>query len=196
MAHATITTPEQALEELKQGNKRFIAQQMINTDYMAQIQATKDDQHPFGAVLSCLDSRIPPEIIFDQGIGNIFVARNAGNIEDENMLGSLEFATHVKDVKIILVMGHNHCGAIKGAVGDVELGHLTQLVSQIKTAIPQEGVEDEHIHDATAIQNVKDTMRDITERSPVIRKLVDENKVGIYGAFYDIETGIVEFLEG
>lgn len=133
----TINTPDEAILELKDGNKRFLQNKPINTDYKSQIEHTKSDQHPHSLILSCLDSRIPPEIIFDQGIGNIFVARNAGNIEDQNILGSMEFATKVKGSKLIVVIGHNHCGAVKGAVDDVELGHLTQLVNQIKPAIVQ-----------------------------------------------------------
>lgn len=117
----TITNSDEALAELKAGNQRFIDGKLINTNYKEQIEHTKSDQHPHSLILSCLDSRIPPEILFDQGIGNIFVARNAGNIEDLNVLGSMEFATKVKGTKLIVVMGHNHCGAVKGAIDDAEL---------------------------------------------------------------------------
>ena len=190
----TIHTPDEAILELKDGNKRFLQNKPINTDYKSKIEHTKSDQHPHSLILSCLDSRIPPEIIFDQGIGNIFVARNAGNIEDQNILGSMEFATKVKGTKLIVVMGHNHCGAVKGAVDDVELGHLTQLVNQIKPAIVQN--EDKKLMlDETSKNSVKRTIDDILKRSPVIEELVKKNQVKIVGAYYNLENGKVTFLD-
>ncbi len=190
----TIHTPDEAILELKDGNKRFLQNKPINTDYKSQIEHTKSDQHPHSLILSCLDSRIPPEIIFDQGIGNIFVARNAGNIEDQNILGSMEFATKVKGTKLIVVMGHNHCGAVKGAVDDVELGHLTQLVNQIKPAIVQN--EDKKLMlDETSKNSVKRTIDDILKRSPVIEELVKKNQVKIVGAYYNLENGKVTFFD-
>lgn len=189
-----VQTPDEAILELKNGNKRFLQNKPINTDYKNQIEHTKSDQHPHSLILSCLDSRIPPEIIFDQGIGNIFVARNAGNIEDQNILGSMEFATKVKGTKLIVVMGHNHCGAVKGAVDDVELGHLTQLVNQIKPAIVQN--EDKKLMlDETSKNSVKRTINDILRMSPVIEELVKKNQVKIVGAYYNIENGKVIFFE-
>ena len=116
-----INTPDEALAELKAGNARFLANAMLNTDYKTQIEHTKENQHPHSLILSCLDSRVPPEIIFDQGIGNIFVARVAGNIVDADILGSMEFATKVKGTKLIVVMGHNKCGAVKGAIDNAQL---------------------------------------------------------------------------
>lgn len=192
-SHA-VQTPDEAILELKNGNKRFLQSKPINTDYKNQIEHTKSDQHPHSLILSCLDSRIPPEIIFDQGIGNIFVARNAGNIEDQNILGSMEFATKVKGTKLIVVMGHNHCGAVKGAVDDVELGHLTQLVNQIKPAIVQN--EDKKLMlDETSKNSVKRTINDILRMSPVIEELVKKNQVKIVGAYYNIENGKVIFFD-
>jgi carbonic anhydrase len=195
-AHPAISTPDQSLAELKSGNQRFLAEKTINTNYKAQIASTKAEQHPHAVVLSCLDSRIPPEIIFDQGIGNIFVARNAGNIEDPNILGSMEFATKVKGVKLIVVMGHNHCGAVKGAIDNADLGHLTQLVDQIKPAIPTEMSDKSKLPNQTSENSVKRTMADILSRSTVINQLVNgpDKKVKIVGANYDIETGKVTFL--
>lgn len=190
----TIHTPDEAILELKDGNNRFLQNKPINTDYKSQIDHTKSDQHPHSLILSCLDSRIPPEIIFDQGIGNIFVARNAGNIEDQNILGSMEFATKVKGTKLIVVMGHNHCGAVKGAVDDVELGHLTQLVNQIKPAIVQN--EDKKLMlDETSKNSVKRTINDILKLSPVIEELVKKNQVKIVGAYYNLENGKVTFFD-
>lgn len=190
----TITTSDEALTELKTGNQRFVDGKLINTNYKEQIELTKSDQHPHSLILSCLDSRIPPEILFDQGIGNIFVARNAGNIEDLNVLGSMEFATKVKGTKLIVVMGHNHCGAVKGAIEDAELGNLTQLVEQIKPAISK-NENKELVPDETSKNNVKMTIAHILERSPTISDLVKENKLKIVGAYYDITTGKVAFID-
>ncbi len=187
-----INTPDEALAELKAGNARFLANAMLNTDYKTQIEHTKENQHPHSLILSCLDSRVPPEIIFDQGIGNIFVARVAGNIVDADILGSMEFATKVKGTKLIVVMGHNKCGAVKGAIDNAQLGNLTQLVSKIKPAIVHN--TDNNKMDETAQNNVKITIGNIVRDSPVIAELIKEGKVKIVGAYYDIESGKVSFL--
>lgn len=189
-----IQTPDDALAELKQGNQRFLQGKMIHTNYREEIELTKNDQHPHSLVLSCLDSRIPPEIIFDQGIGNIFVARVAGNIEDPNILGSMEFATKVKGTKLIVVMGHNKCGAVKGALDNAELGHLTQLVDQIKPAISGDHTDTDSKLTETAKKNVELTIADILKQSSVISELVKEGKVKLIGAFYDLGTGEVVFM--
>ena len=189
-----INTADDAITELKKGNKRFLEGKLINTDYKSQIENTKSDQHPHSVILSCLDSRVPPEIIFDQGIGNIFVARVAGNVEDANILGSMEFATKVKGSKLIVVMGHSSCGAIKGAIDNAELGNLTQLVDQIKPAIPKEKMSKEDLLDAAAKNNITQTMRDILDKSPVIKELIAQNQINIVGAYYDITTGKVDFF--
>ncbi len=191
----TIITPDDALEELKNGNQRFIDDKLINTDYKEQIELTKSDQHPHSLILSCLDSRVPPEIIFDQGIGNVFVARVAGNVEDANILGSMEFATKVKGTKLIVVMGHNHCGAVNGAINNAVLGNLTQLVDQIKPAITGDKTKADLRLDATAKNNVKMTIADILKASPVISDLVKESKLKIVGAYYDITSGRVTFMD-
>jgi len=190
---AVINSPDDAILELKNGNARFVSNKLINTDYKHQIDQTKGGQHPHSVILSCLDSRVPPEIIFDQGIGNIFVARNAGNIEDLNNLGSMEFATKLKGTKLIVVMGHKDCGAVTGAIANAQLGNLTQLLDQIKPAIIQDDNKEKMI-DETVINNIKMTIADILERSPVISELVKENKVKIVGAYYDITTGKVTFM--
>lgn len=189
-----IETPADAVTELQNGNLRFTSGKMINTNYPQQIERTKSDQHPHSLILSCLDSRIPPEIIFDQGIGNLFVARVAGNIEDPNMLGSMEFAAKVKGIKLIVVMGHNHCGAVQGAIDNAELGNLTQLVDQIKPAISGDKSNPDAMMTETAKMNVKHTLDDILKYSPVIKELVTDGKLKLVGAFYDIETGKVLFL--
>lgn len=192
--HAVINSPDDALNELKKGNTRFTDNKLENTDYKDQVQSVKDDQHPHSVILSCLDSRIPPEIIFDQGFGNIFVARVAGNIEDDNILGSLEFATKIKGSKLIVVMGHNKCGAVKGAVDNAELGKLTQLVDQIKPAITGDKSNPDKMLDETSKKNVKLQIDSILKHSDVIAGLVKDGKVKIVGAYYDLNTGKVEFL--
>jgi carbonic anhydrase len=192
--HTVINSPDDALMELKKGNQRFMEGQLINTNYREEIEATRNDQHPHSVILSCLDSRIPPEIIFDQGIGNIFVARVAGNIEDPNVLGSMEFATKVKGTKLIVVMGHNKCGAVKGAIDHAELGNLTQLVEQIKPAITGNKSEMDLMMNETAKKNVELTIADILRESPVINELVKQGAVKIVGAFYDLTSGKVIFI--
>ena len=182
--HKEIKTPDDALAELKAGNKRFLNDEHTKLDYKNQIAATKDDQHPHSLILSCLDSRVPPEIIFDQGIGEVFVARVAGNIETNEILGSMEFATKVKGTKLIVVMGHPKCGAVSGAIDDAKLGNLTGLIEQIKPVV----AKDKDL-DTTAKHNVELTAKHILERSPVIQQLVNEGKVKIVSAFYDLETG-------
>ncbi len=163
--------PDKALQELKNGNKRFVTDKRVKRDYKAEINDTKADQHPHSLILSCLDSRITPELLFDQGIGDLFVARVAGNVEDPNILGSMEFATKVKGVKLIVVMGHNKCGAVKGAIDNAELGNLTQLVEQIKPAIKGDRSNPDAMLDETAKNNVKMTIDDILKYSPVINEL-------------------------
>lgn len=192
--HIAINTPDDALAELKAGNQRFIDGKMINTDYKEEIAETKDGQHPHSIVLSCIDSRVPPEIIFDQGIGHIFDARVAGNIIDPNELGSLEFATAAKHSKLIVVLGHSSCGAIEGAVNNVQLGNLTQLLSQIKPAIVGDTTNKPMMLEQTTKKNVELTIANILNQSPVINALVKEGKVKIVGAYYDIATGKVAFL--
>jgi carbonic anhydrase len=193
--HVTINTPDEALAELKAGNQRFLDGKLINTNYKEQIEQTKSDQHPHSVILSCEDSRVPPEIIFDQGIGNIFVNRVAGNVEDVNMLGSIEYAVKAKGTKLIVVMGHKSCGAIHGAVDNVQFGNLTALLNEIKPAIKGDPANMEEMLDETSQNNVKMTVADILSKSPVISELVNAGKVKIVGAYYDITTGKVSFME-
>ena len=190
-----VNTPDDALAELKNGNQRFVDGKLTNTNYKEQIEHTKSDQHPHSLILSCLDSRIPPETIFDQGIGNMFVARVAGNVEDPNILGSMEFATKVKGTKLIVVMGHSKCGAVKGALDNAELGNLTQLVNQIKPAITGDKSNPDLMLDVTAKNNVRMTITDIQKESPVISELIKEGSVKIVAAFYDINSGKVSFIK-
>ena len=192
--HAAINTPDDALTELKKGNKRFTEGKLENTNYKEQIEETKLDQHPHSVILSCLDSRVPPETVFDQGIGKIFVARVAGNIIDDNILGSMEFGAKIKGSKLIVVMGHTKCGAVKGAIDNAELGHLTQLVNRIKPAITGDKSKPDEMLNETAKNNVKITIDSIFKQSEVLSGLVKEGKLKIVGAYYDIATGKVEFM--
>jgi carbonic anhydrase len=191
-----IQTSDQAIKELKNGNLRFLSNTLIRTNYAQQIEETKAEQHPHTMILSCMDSRVPPEIIFDQGIGNLFVARVAGNIEDEAILGSLEFATKIKHAKLVVVLGHSRCGAIKGAMENAHLEHLTPIVNQIKAAIlpsPSYPLQDE-VMDVSSKQNIKITIADILRKSVTLRQEVQDGELKIVGAFYDVGTGKVYFL--
>jgi carbonic anhydrase len=189
-----IETSNDAIKELKNGNKRFVDSKLVNTNYKKQIEQTKTGQKPHSVILSCMDSRVPPEIIFDQGIGNIFVIRVAGNIEDDNIVGSMEYAVEHSGSKLIVVMGHSRCGAVTGAVKDVKIGNLTQLLDQIKPAI-KSAPNAPDIIDETAKNSVKITIIDILKRSKIIKEMLDEKKIAIVGAFYDIETGMVTFMD-
>jgi carbonic anhydrase len=188
--------PAEALDRLKQGNGRFLAG-AAPRDLKAQVKATASGQYPFAAVLSCMDSRVPPEIVFDQGIGDLFVVRVAGNVADTDDLGSLEYATKVVGSKLILVMGHTSCGAVKGAIDDVKLGNLTFLLEKIRPAVTAAGpgTTNDHAYvDRVAEANVRQTIREIREKSPIIRELADSGKMGLAGAMYDVATGKVTFL--
>ncbi|MGD9253751.1 MAG: carbonic anhydrase family protein [Holophagae bacterium] len=196
-------TPDMVLADLKAGNERFVAGELTPRDYLAQASATASGQYPKAVVLSCLDSRVPPEIIFDQGIGDIFVGRIAGNFEDVGMLGSFEFATKAAGSKLIVVLGHTSCGAVKGAANDVELGNLTAMLDNFDAAIAAAREGTEGADDASnaelvnmAIElNVRQTMADILENSPVIAEMVANGEVGIAGGIYDLASGRVTWLD-
>ena len=190
---STEITTEQALDSLKVGNQRFVKLNPSHLDYDKQIEHTKDGQHPFVAVLSCMDSRVPPEIIFDQGIGSVFVVREAGNITSPNSLGSLEYAVNVKKVKLVVVLGHSKCGAVEAAVNKAELGeykNLEQLIEQIKPAVSNCS---DNIYQCTEKNNVKMSIASILKNSSPIAKAVKNNEVKIIGAYYDVATGVVTF---
>lgn len=196
-----ITTPAEALAELKAGNERFLTGNTLKQDFQRQIEKTAGGQAPYATVLSCLDSRIPPEIIFDQGIGDLFIGRVAGNIEDIHMIGSFEFAKGVMGTKLLVVMGHTSCGAVKGACDNAKLGSLTHLLSDIRPTVeliqsrhPGENVCEAPHLDEISEENVRRTIADIREKSTVISDLEDEGKLKVVGAMYDISTGKVRFL--
>ena len=199
---AKIKTPQDALQALIDGNERFVSGNTLNQDFKRQIEKTSGGQSPYVAVLSCLDSRVPPEIVFDQGIGDMFVGRVAGNIEDIHMIGSFEFAKVVVGTKLLVVMGHTSCGAVGGACQDVKLDNLTHLLSDIRPAVelvqtrhPNKNVcADPHV-DEIAEENVIRTVKDIRSKSQAISELENEGKLKVVGAMYDVSTGEVTFID-
>ncbi|HLF51160.1 carbonic anhydrase [Flavobacterium sp.] len=195
--HHEIKTPDEAITELQNGNLRFLANKSVHLNYAHEIELTKKEQHPHTLVLTCIDSRVPPEIIFDQGIGNLFVARVAGNIEDDNILGSMEFATKIKHTKLIVVLGHNHCGAVQGAIDNVGLEHLTQLTTQIKPAIDSHKTYPlpDYTIDDTSRKNVVMTIKNILRKSATLEHQLKNKEIKIIGAYYDITTGKIAFLK-
>jgi len=193
-------TPDLALQLLKDGNKRFTSGLSANRDLLQKVQETKDGQKPFAAILSCMDSRAPAELIFDQGIGDIFNIRIAGNVISPYVLGSLEYAVAVAGSKLILVMGHTGCGAIKGACDDVKLGNLTDLLAQIKDSVSHETIETADRTSANStfvnkvsVLNVLHSVDQMMEKSEVIRSLVENGTIKIVPAMYDVATGVVSF---
>jgi carbonic anhydrase len=190
-------TPAQALQRLKEGTARFVGNATKNRDWSAKVTATASGQYPFAAVLGCMDSRSPAEIIFDEGIGDLFGLRVAGNTVNEDELGSLEYAVLV-GTKLIVVVGHTSCGAVKGAIDKVEMGNLTDLLTKIRPAIDKAGCsnsKDDACVTRVAEKNVLQAMKEIRERSTYIAEHLEAGKVGLVGAMYDIGTGKVTFLE-
>lgn len=194
-------SPDQALQILKEGNQRFVENQRLNRDLHVQMDGTANGQFPFAALLGCIDSRVPAELIFDLGIGDIFNTRIAGNFVNEDILGSLEFACRVAGAKVILVLGHTHCGAVKGACDDVVLGNLTGMLERIKPAVA--GITDETENRTSSnpefVQKVADlnvqlTIENIKKQSPVLKEMLDAGDIAIAGGMYNIETGEVTFM--
>lgn len=197
-----LVDPYTALQLLRNGNFRFINNLKVNRDLLEQVNKTKDDQWPFATILSCMDSRTSAELVFDQGVGDIFSIRIAGNIVSEGILGSLEYATGVVGSCLIVVLGHTGCGAIKAACNNVEMGHITSIMDKIQPATIQEqtvkeernGKNSEYVN-AVAKLNVNNSVKEILERSSIIKKLVEDGKVGIVPAMYDVATGKITFYE-
>ena len=201
-ASQAAMTPQQALAELREGNARFVAGRPRVRNLPAEVKATAPGQYPFAVILSCLDSRQPSELVFDQGIGDVFSARVAGNVLDDDILGSLEFACKVSGAKLIAVIGHSNCGAIKGAVDDVQLGNLTGLLARIKPAIdsvPDDGQprtsKNAAFVNEVSEANVKLVMKEIPERSPILREMLAKGEIELVGGMYDLSTGKVQFYE-
>jgi carbonic anhydrase len=193
-------TPDQIIDLMKQGNERFRSGKMLQHDYLAQKRASAAGQYPAAVILSCIDSRAPAEIILDMGIGDTFNARVAGNIANDDLLGSLEFACAVAGAKVVLVMGHTACGAIKGAIDGAKLGNLTQLLDKIKPAVAatkfagERSSKNYEFVDAVAVTNVQLTIAEIRRRSPVLAGLEKDGKIRIAGSMYHLSGGRVDFL--
>ena len=193
--------PSMATQMLKDGNARFTSGNPLNRDLHKQVKETATGQYPFAAVVSCIDSRIPTEVIFDQGIGDIFNARVAGNFVNEDILGSLEFACKLAGSKVIVVMGHTSCGAVKGACDHAKLGNLTQMLDKIMPAVDgtstNEGEERNSSNtdfvNRVAQKNVDLTIEDIKAKSPVLKEMLDNGEIDIVGAMYDVKSGAVSF---
>ncbi|WP_126248588.1 carbonic anhydrase family protein [Chitinophaga rhizosphaerae] len=196
------TTPEMALEILKEGNDRFVNNLRINRNLLAMVNDTKEGQWPVAAIVSCMDSRTSAELVFDQGLGDIFSIRLAGAVVSDNVLGSLEYACKVAGSKIIVVLGHTHCGAIKGACDHVEMGNLTGLLGKIRPAVFQEKTITENRNsknhefvEAVTNIHIDRSVQAILEQSIILAEMIDNGEVGIIGAMYDVETGMVTFHE-
>ncbi len=195
--------PAQALELLREGNKRFQSNLKANRNLLEQVNLTRDGQWPFAVILSCIDSRTSAELIFDQGLGDIFSVRIAGNFVNEDILGSMEFSCKVAGAKLVLVLGHTHCGAIKGACDGVELGNLTTMLQKIKPAVKTvKSPEDPKLRTSAnsefvqqvALNNVLQTVEQIRAKSSVLSDLEEEGSIAIVGAMYDVQSGDVEFF--
>lgn len=198
----TAITPAMALELLKDGNKRFVNNLKINRNLLQQANDTSGGQHPFAVILSCIDSRTSAELIFDQGLGDIFSIRIAGNIINEDILGSMEFGCKVAGSKIIIVLGHTKCGAIKGACDHVEMGNLTSLLSKIRPAVDDEltiaenrNSSNSEFVEKVAVINVQRTVNSILQRSPILKEMIESGEIGIVGGTHDITTGQVAFFD-
>ena len=194
--------PATALQILKEGNQRFINNERADRNFLEQVNATSNGQWPFAAILSCIDSRASAELIFDQGIGDIFSIRIAGNIINDDILGSMEFACKVAGSKIIVVLGHTKCGAVKGACDHVEMGNLTTLLSKLQPAVEAETTTTENRNSSNpefvehvAEINVKRTVEAIKEKSNILREMIDSGQIGIVGGMYEVETGKVTFYD-
>ena len=194
-------SPKHAIALLKEGNKRFVSRLNANRDLIEQVAATSKGQFPYATILSCIDSRVPAELIFDQGIGDIFSIRIAGNFVNEDILGSMEFACKLAGTKIIMVLGHTSCGAVKGACDDVMLGNLTTMLHKIKPAVKQvttptdsasRNSKNLEFVNKVAKQNVLLTIARIKKESPILEEMENYGEIKIIGAMYNINTGVVD----
>lgn len=194
-------SPARVIEMLRDGNARFAAGELTLRNHTAQIRKAALSQHPKAIVLSCVDSRVPVEDVFDRGIGDIFVARVAGNFVNADILGSMEFACHVSGAKLVLVLGHEHCGAIKSAIAGVELGNITEMLSKIRPAVEQLSHHDgersseneQFVHEVT-VRNVTLNVQRIRDESPILQTMEADGAIAIVGAMYDMDNGEVTFV--
>lgn len=197
-----LITPLQAIEQLKNGNKRFVDNKKVSRDLLQQVKETSAGQYPFAVILSCIDSRTSSELIFDQGIGDVFNIRIAGNFQNEDILGSMEFACKAAGSKVIVVLGHTRCGAVKGACDDVKLGNLTALLSKLKPAVEAEKTEKSERNsknsdfvEKVASLNVRLTNKQILKNSPTLKDMIEKGEIALIGGMYDVETGVVDFYD-
>ena len=194
----SVLTPQSVLDMMKEGNKRFLSKSVANRDHHQQVKDTSTGQYPMAVVLSCIDSRVPVEIVFDKGIGDIFSARVAGNIVNVDMLGSMEYSCKVAGSKVVMVLGHTKCGAVTAACKHTELGNITALLSKIMPAgdelvKPDVELTSEVIEDVVVL-NVKNAMEQIRKDSPILKEMEDEGEISIVGAVYDVSSGVVSYL--
>ena len=195
-------TPRMALDTLKEGNHRFIKNLKAQRDLLGQVNDTREGQFPFATILSCIDSRTSAELIFDQGLGDIFSVRIAGNIVNTDIIGSMEFACKVAGSKLIVILGHTNCGAVKGACDHVEMGNLTELLSKLQPAVYQEKITTENrtssnkefVENVAAI-NVRRSAEQIIERSYILEQMLEKGEIGVVGAMYNVKNGEVEFYD-
>lgn len=195
-------TPDAVVQDFIEGNKRFHSGVKTVRDHSEQIRKAVPGQFPKAVVLSCLDSRVPVEDVFDQGLGDIFVGRVAGNFVNEDLLGSMEFACKVAGAKLILVMGHQHCGAVKGAIDDVKLGNITAMLAKIKPAVQmsqdfagEKTSKNDEFVEHVSENNVKYAMQQIREKSPILKEMENKGEIKIVGAFYRLTDGTLEFVK-
>ncbi|KTC87116.1 carbonic anhydrase [Legionella brunensis] len=195
-------TPQEALKRLKEGNQRFLSNSMRERDYLAQAKRSSYGQYPWAVVLNCMDSRSVPELIFDQGLADLFTIRVAGNIVNEDILGSMEYATKAVGSRLIVVLGHTSCGAMAGACEDVTLGHLDHVLDKIKPVVAptkkETGLKDcskPELMNAIAKNNALNVARKVLDQSPIIKGLVEKGQIGIVAGIHDLKTGKVTFFE-
>lgn len=201
-AQQQALTPDMVLQNLKNGNDRFVQNKMIHRNLIQQAYAAANAQYPEAAIISCIDSRIPVEQVFDAGIGDLFVGRVAGNFVNTDLLGSLEFSCKVSGAKLIVILGHSSCGAIKSAIDEVKMGNITAMLSNIQPAITlsqnfqsDKSSKNEAYTDLVAKNNVLHTIEVIKKDSPVLNEMLQNGSLKIVGAFYDLKTGIISFIE-
>ncbi len=191
-------TPFQGYELLVEGNKRFVDNLMSNHDHLEMINETRDGQYPFAVILSCMDSRTSVELIFDQGLGDLFSIRVAGNIVNDDIVASIEYAVKYVGSKVLMVLGHTECGAIKSAKQGVKDGHITALLERIQPSISKAMLhkgEEHHFHDGVAYANVENSLEEILTRSEIVREMFKKGEIGIVGAMYNIDNGKVDFFK-
>ena len=197
-----LITPIEAITLLKKGNERFVNNLKMNRNLLQQVNETSDGQHPFAVILSCIDSRTSAELIFDQGLGDVFSVRIAGNIQNADILGSMEFSCKVAGAKVVVVLGHTKCGAVKGACDHVKMGNLTTLLEKLQPAVDGEtsvtsdrNANNSEFVEKVASLNVRLTKKQILKNSPILMEMIEKGEIALIGGMYDVETGLVDFYD-